>query len=139
MSRTNTVPARGLAGNKTGDAGLVIAAAVSQTVGDIVSEYYNNTTGSGAGLRGGTFAIQRTATGYDLVMQNVMWTTDMSVSGTIAWDQLSGAISATTTFTTTDGHSGAETIDWNDREREAEASLTGKIDGAALHASMLAP
>lgn len=135
----NTAPARGLAGNKTGDAGLVIAAAVSQTVGDIVSEYYNNTTGSGAGLRGGTFAIQRTATGYDLIMQNVMWTTDMTVSGTIAWDQLSGAISATTTFATTDGHSGAETIDWNDREREAEASLTGNIDGATLHASMLAP
>jgi len=132
-------PANAKGANKTDASGLVIAAAVAQTVGDIVSEYYDNTVGTGAGLRGGTFRIKSTATGYDLIMQNVMWTNDLSVSGTIAWDQLTGAIAATTSFTTTDGHTGKVDIGWNDQETEAEATLTGKIDGKELAATVLAP
>ncbi len=135
----DTAPAQNRAGNKTGASGLVIAAAVAQTIGDIVSEYYNNTSGAGAGLRGGTFTITRTATGYNLVMQDVKWTTDLAVSGTIVWNQLTSQIAATASFTTADGHSGTEVISWNDRETEAEATLSGRIDGATLDAIMLAP
>jgi pimeloyl-ACP methyl ester carboxylesterase len=134
-----TTPANAKGSNKTGDTGLVIAAAVAQTVGDIVSEYYDNTVGTGAGLRGGTFSIKSTKTGYNLIMQNVMWTNDLSVSGTIVWNQITGAIAANTSFTTTDGHTGAVDISWNDQETEAEATLSGTIDGKALAATMLAP
>jgi pimeloyl-ACP methyl ester carboxylesterase len=134
-----TPPAENRAGNQTGASGLVIAAAVAQTIGDVVSEYYNNTTGAGAGLRGGTFTIESTRTGYNLVMQDVKWTTDLTVSGTIAWNQLTSEIVATTSFTTKDGHAGTEVISWDDRVREAEATLSGSIDGAALDAAMLAP
>jgi pimeloyl-ACP methyl ester carboxylesterase len=135
----DTPPAQNRAGNKTGASGLVLAAAVAQTVGDVVSEYYTNTSGAGAGLRGGTFTITRTHTGYTLAMQNVKWATDLAVSGSIVWNQLTSEIAATVSFTTADGHAGTEAISWNDRETEAEATLTGRIDGAALDAIMLAP
>ncbi len=134
-----TAPAQNRAGNRTGASGLVIAAAVAQTVGDVVSEYYNNTSGAGAGLRGGSFTLVATHTGYNLVMQNVKWTNDLSVSGTIVWNQLTSEIAATTRFTTADGHAGTEVISWNDRETEAAATLSGMIDGGALDAVMLAP
>jgi len=138
-SYTGVTPANAKGANKTTSEGLVMAAAVAQTVGDVVSEYYNNTTGAGAGLRGGTFRLKSTATGYDLIMQNVKWTTDLSVSGTIAWYQLTGAIAASTSFITTDGHTGAVDIGWNDQETEAQATLTGIIDSHELAATMLAP
>jgi pimeloyl-ACP methyl ester carboxylesterase len=135
----DTPPAQNRAGNRTGEAGLVLAAAVAQTIGDTVAEYYSNTSGAGAGLRGGTFRIEHNAKGYTLVMQTMKWTNDLAVSGTILWNQLTGAIDATTSFTTTDGHAGTVAVSWNDRERDARATLSGSIDGAPLEAAMLAP
>jgi putative NIF3 family GTP cyclohydrolase 1 type 2 len=71
-------------------------------------------------------------------MTNCNWTNDLTVSGTVAWNQISGAVDANVTFTAA-GHSGTETIIWNDQQTEAIATLGGTIDGAALAATRLAP
>jgi hypothetical protein len=73
-------------------------------------------------------------------LKNVKWTNDLTVNGTINWNQNTGDINATgVTFTTTDGHSGTITIDWNDTLNEATATLSGTVDGLTLAATRLAP
>lgn len=134
-----TMPARARAGNATGPVGLELASAATETVGDAIARYYVNAYGSGAGLRGGTFAFSATATGYAFVLDDAKWTNDLPVSGTIDWNQLTGDIVAKVTLGAASGHTGAITIRWNDRQTEAIASLSGSIDGARLSATRIAP
>ena len=137
-SYTTVFPATAASGNATDATGLVLASAVAETVGDAMAEYLVNTSGSGAGLRGGTFTFAPSTGGYTITMTNCNWTNDLTVSGTVAWNQISGAVDANVTFTAA-GHSGTETIIWNDQQTEATATLGGTIDGAALAATRLAP
>jgi pimeloyl-ACP methyl ester carboxylesterase len=133
-----TAPATPLVGNAVKPEGLVLAAAVSQTVGDVVARYYVTTTGQEAGLRGGSFSLAAMKTGYQMTMKKVRWAADLPVSGTVVWNQVTGGITAQASFRA-DGHSGEVDIAWNDHETEAQATLTGTIDGATLAATMLAP
>jgi len=131
-------PADPAQGNQVGPAGLVLASAATETVGDVVARYYLTTGGHGAGLRGGSFSLATIANGYALTMKNCAWAEDLTVSGRIAWHQISGRIEAHLTFAAA-GHSGSMTIEWNDQQIEALAQLSGTIDGAALAATRLAP
>ena len=135
---TQVEPATATSGNQTDAAGLVLASAVAETVGDAVARYYVTTTGHGSGLRGGSFDLSATAVGYALELTNLQWATGLAVSGTLTWNQLTGDIAAQVTFTAS-GHSGAVDIVWNDRQTEAIATLTGTIDGAVLAARRIAP
>jgi pimeloyl-ACP methyl ester carboxylesterase len=137
-SYTTVAPATALAGNETNELGLRLASAATETVGDALARYFVNTTGAGAGLRGGRFEFQSSATGYVFNLHDLQWTEDLEVSGGITWNQLTGAIAADVTLTAP-GHSGQLHITWNDEQTEAMASLTGRIDGVALTAQRLAP
>jgi pimeloyl-ACP methyl ester carboxylesterase len=131
-------PATAAPGNKATPAGLAIASAVAETVGDAIARYYVSISGSEAGLRGGSFVFNPSPVGYDFQLDNVEWASGLAVSGPIEWNQLSGAISARVTFTAT-GHTGSIAIDWNDRQTEALATLSGTVDGATLQATRIAP
>jgi pimeloyl-ACP methyl ester carboxylesterase len=133
-----TAPALPARGNATSTTGLAIASAVAETVGDAIARYYVSTSGSEAGLRGGSFVFNPTSVGYDFSLDHVQWASGLFVSGPISWNQLSGAITANVTFTAT-GHSGSIAISWNDRLTEATATLTGTVDGATLNATRIAP
>jgi pimeloyl-ACP methyl ester carboxylesterase len=135
---TQTAPATPATGNAVNADGLVLASATAETVGDAVARYYVTTKGNGSGLRGGAFALTQTKTGYTINMTNLVWASGLSVSGTVSWNQLTGAVAATVTPTAS-GHSGGITIAWNDQQTEAIATLTGTIDGAALNATRRAP
>jgi len=134
-----TAPAIAERGNAAGAKGLVLAAAVSQTVGDAVARYYITESGHESGLRGGGFEVTSTPLGYDLDLHAERWACNLAVSGRVRWNQLSGQIAGDVRFATTDGHSGALSIAWNDLQTEAVASLRGTIDGAHLAASAIAP
>lgn len=131
-------PATPLPGNQTDQAGLTLASAVAETVGDAVARYYVTTTTTGGGLRGGRFHLRPTPTGYDFVLDNLHWTNDLSVCGTISWNQYSDHIEAEVSFSAA-GHSGTLKVTWNDRETDALAKLAGQVDGAALEAERIAP
>jgi pimeloyl-ACP methyl ester carboxylesterase len=135
---TGTDPAIAAAGNAVGTDGLVLASAVAETVGDALARYYVTLSGSGAGLRGGSFALTRTAVGYDFTLHDLVWARGLAVSGRVSWNQLTGDISATVT-PVAEGHSGVITMAWNDRTTAAVAVLSGTIDGAALSATRGAP
>jgi pimeloyl-ACP methyl ester carboxylesterase len=131
-------PAEPAPGNQVNATGLVLASAVAETVGDTVARYYVTTSGHGSGLRGGTFSVVPIAEGYALKLEDCAWAADLTVSGRVRWDQISGHVHAEVTFAAT-GHSGSVTIEWNDQKTEAVARLGGTIDGAALAATRLAP
>ncbi len=149
----NTLPATAASGNQANANGLILASAVAETIGDVIGHYYAVTGSSNNGLRGGTWkikpnpasltgdnAVEPSGTGYTITLKNVKWTNDLTVNGTINWNQNTGDINATgVTFTTTDGHSGTITIDWNDTLNEATATLSGTVDGLTLAATRLAP
>jgi hypothetical protein len=54
------------------------------------------------------------------------------------WNQMTGDIASHITFTAA-GHTGAMQLNWNDRQTEAIAQLTGTVDGQTLVAQQLAP
>ncbi len=107
-------------------------------MGDALARYYVTSSGHGAGLRGGSFDIATTKVGYDLHLKQLQWTGDLTVSGVLRWNQLTGAISAQVTFSAA-GHKGNVDMTWNDLQTEAVATLTGTVDGAALDAERIAP
>jgi pimeloyl-ACP methyl ester carboxylesterase len=135
---TSVAPAQATQGNQADETGLQLASAAAETVGDALARYYVSSSGHGAGLRGGTFDIQVTDAGYNLQLNQLQWTNDLTVSGVLQWNQLTGAITAQVSFTAI-GHSGNMQLVWNDQQTEAVATLTGTVDGAALDAERLAP
>jgi hypothetical protein len=125
-------------GNEVNRAGLALASAVAETIGDVVARYYVTTSGQGSGLRGGSFILQPTEDGYVIAMKEMAWTDDLRVSGRIDWNQMSGEIEATAEFTTADQR-GSVRVTWNDRETEALAHLSGEIERMKLVAVRTAP
>ncbi len=107
-------------------------------MGDALARYYDSSSGHRTGLRDGTFDIQATNTGYNLWLNHMQWTADLTVCSLLQWNKLTGAIRVLVTFTAA-GHSGSVGMAWNDRQTEAVATLTGTVDGAALDAERIAP
>jgi pimeloyl-ACP methyl ester carboxylesterase len=132
-------PLKALKGDKTTDAQRRIAAAGLETVGDIIARYYVTFNYVDSGLRGGKMTYDATDTGYDFKLKGYKWTEDIAVSGTVSWDQTSNLITAQVTLKTAGTQVGSLQISWNDADINAMASVTGKIQGAALIARRIAP
>ena len=67
------------------------------------------------------------------------WTTDLAVSGSMLWNQISGVIRAELQFKADDGTTGTLSAVWNDQQSQLSAQLTGTVAGQAVVASMPAP
>ena len=130
-------PATARAGNEADTTGLTLAAAAVATVGDVVARYYV-CGGTDSGLRGGKFQVHAYARGYRFALHDVQWTNDLTATGQIVWDQDDGSITADVVLKAA-GHRGTLTVTWNNRLRDAKASLSGRIDGQTVEAEMLAP
>lgn len=123
------------AGNKAKDKALREAAAAVQSVGDAMNRWWVNYDGSGVGLRGGSYTVASQGSGaYHYELNAYQWTADLPVSGTIDWDRDSGAVSAQVTLS-----NGKLQISWNDTQAGAVATVTGKIDGKKVVATLPAP
>ncbi len=134
----NVAPAKARPGNEADASGLILASAVAETVGDAVARYYVTISGHDHGLRGGSFHLHRNGKGVVLELEKLQWTQDLAVSGDVDWNQLDGNITATVRLKAA-GHDGMVTVAWNDRQTDARASLSGRIDGLTLEAERLAP
>ena len=135
---SGVAPAAPAPGNAAGDAQLRLASAAAETVGDALGEFYVNQFRSGAGLRGGTFAILPTDVGYTLRLAGLRWAETLSVDGTVDWDQTTGAVTADLRLSAP-GHAGTLRLSWNDLDTEATMRLDGTVDGVPLAATRIAP
>jgi len=132
-------PLTAAAGDKTTAGQRRIAAAVLETVGDVIARYYVTFNAVDSGLRGGRYTYAATAVGYDWILQGVRWTQDVAVSGTVSWDQSTNLITANVTLQNAGKLLGSMNVRWNDADINAVATVTGTIQGATLNARRIAP
>jgi hypothetical protein len=140
-------PAIARSGNAVGVLGRRAATAGAETVADLIDRWFNNYSGRGVGLYGGTWSY----TGIRRVhmrLHGVRLERDLAVSGRIWYrpylhrvsyrldlvrtTRSGRPVSGSTVNGTMHGH-------WNTRRLRAVAQLTGRIGGRPLLASMVAP
>jgi hypothetical protein len=132
-------PARATAGNAATAEQLRAAAAALLTAGDIIARVGSNTTGEGAGLRGGTFSVKAHGARYTLVLRDVRWSEDLSVSGAISWPGRSGRVAGDLKLAGTDEMSGPLSVSWTEGVAHSRAQIRGKLGDSVVAAEMSAP
>jgi pimeloyl-ACP methyl ester carboxylesterase len=137
VKAADVAPATAEVGNAGTEADLRLASAAAETAGDVLARYFVNSGGSGVGLRGGTFTFEAFDAGYAFTLDQIRWTEDLTVSGTIRWDQSTGDVTAELTLA--GAATGTLALAWNDRDMDAMARITGTIDGRAVAAERIAP
>jgi pimeloyl-ACP methyl ester carboxylesterase len=128
-----------LSGNQASASQLQIAAAAVHTLGDVIARLESNSSGSGPGLRGGSFKATQAGRWFHLDLSRVMWTTDVQVTAQVDWPTKPGQATATLRLKTTDGVIGNLQVQWPEYSANAVAVVTGKVDGKVVNASMPAP
>ena len=129
-----------LSGNEGTAGDLSVAAVAAYTVGDALDTWWVNYSGTGVGLRGGTFTYTSMGNLTLFSLDHMKWTNDVEVSGSFTWDYYKpGAVIAQLTLTGDSVTAGALQIQFNSREPLAQASITGQIDGRSIVATMYAP
>lgn len=132
-------PATPALGNQGSREDLQIVAATILTAGDALARYLVNTTGSGSGLRGGTFRHESAGDVERFELDHLRWTTDLAVSGTVDWNFSSGAVTAILAAEDSQGRKGRVRATWFDRQAHALATVSGKIGDRTIAATMPAP
>ena len=132
-------PAKPLPGNQATESDLKAAAAATLAAGDLIARWYVNTSGSGVGLRGGSFTYGAQTGLIRYTLNAIRWTTDMSVSGTIEWHFDTGAVRAKLQISGPGTSGGSLMATWMDRQPHSMADISGQIGGRKLLATMYAP
>ncbi len=135
----DATPAQQTAGNSASPQDLALASAVVQTAGDVIARWHINYTGSGAGLRRGSWSFNGGAVAPRFTLQNVRWTEDLAVSGAAAWNGNTAVVSASLTSRNANGETATLNAQWNDRDANAVAQLSGTIGDRKIRARMPAP
>jgi hypothetical protein len=131
-------PVQAVQGNQAGARDLKLAAGALETVGDVFSRFLV-TFGIGGGLRGGEFTYTLQPLGYEFELDRVKWTEDLQVSGRMRWHLDTGNVIAVVRLRQDDKQVGTLTIEWNDVQKNAIATLTGTIGTKAVKAKRIAP
>ncbi len=132
-------PLTATSGNQASAAELRTAAAALEAVGDVVARWWVNYTGTGSGLRGGQFSYVDTNNGHDFALTGISWTEDVQVSGDVAWNTNTSVITANVTLASNGQSLGQLKVRWTDSDINAQATVTGKINGDAVRATRIAP
>lgn len=114
-----------------------IAAAGAATIADIIADWWVNYSGTGVGLRGGTWTWSGDKHTV-LHFTNTRLVPGVAVTGRADWILPTGAVTATVTVragTTTERLH----MTWSLNRQRAVAAITGTAGGRVLHARMLAP
>jgi pimeloyl-ACP methyl ester carboxylesterase len=131
-------PAQAVNGNQAGTRELKLAAGALDTVGDVFSRFLV-TFGIGGGLRGGEFTYTLQPFGYEFQLDRVQWTEDLQVSGRMRWHLDSGNVIAEVRLRQDGKQVGTLTIEWNDVQKNAIATLRGTIGTKTVKAKRIAP
>ncbi len=132
-------PAIATSDNRGSRDDLQIAAAAVLTASDALARYLVNTTGSGSGLRGGTFRHHSAGDIERFDLDHLCWTNNLAVSGTVDWNFSTGETTARLSVQGSQGIKGNLNVTWFDRQAHATAIISGKIDGHKITATMPAP
>jgi pimeloyl-ACP methyl ester carboxylesterase len=133
-------PVVAAAGNRANPAQLQWANAAVMTAGDVLARLPGNSTGQGAGLRGGSFSIVNDASISHITLNQVRWTEDLAVSGKIDKPLArSGTVRCTLHLAAADGQSGDLNVEWPEGVSGSSAGIRGMLGGAVVRARTAAP
>jgi pimeloyl-ACP methyl ester carboxylesterase len=132
-------PARALAGNRASREQLQMVTGALLTVGDAIARLGSNTTGKSVGLRGGSFEIATGPDGSRLTLHDVLWTSDLRVSGTVTHPGRSGDAAANLSVAGPEGAKGALKAWWTEGVQRARAHVRGSFGKAIVVAETTAP
>jgi hypothetical protein len=136
---TDAIPVVATEGNMAGRPARSLASAAVQTAGDAMARWYVNYSGKDVGLRGGSWSDSAHGDTTTFALDGLKWTADLAVSGTLAWNQLSGAVQTNLQFTADDGSTGTVQAVWNDHDSAQPAYVSGTVGGVVLAGTMPAP
>jgi len=133
-------PAHPQAAGATGDLALRCAAAAVLTAGDVLTRVRANDSGQGVGLRGGAFRISGPSPEQRVDLEAVKWSEDLPVSGQIQWRGDRAPVIARLHWSES-GPCGPGDLDarWPQDVADAQATVSGHIDGASVDAVLPAP
>ena len=135
----DAIPVVAGGGNSAGRVARSLASAAVQTAGDAMARWYVNYTGTDVGLRGGSWSESAHGETTTFALDGLKWTPDLAVSGTLIWNQLTGAAQANLQFTADDGNTGNVQATWNDHDSAQPAEVIGTVGGATIRGTMPAP
>jgi pimeloyl-ACP methyl ester carboxylesterase len=128
------------AGNRGTDADLRVAAAAAYTAGDTLANWWVNFTGDGVGLQGGHYDYNSPGNLTYFTLDKLKWVEDLEVSGKMKWGYAyPGGVIAHLTLGGSATEPGELTVTWDSRVPLAQATITGKIGGRKISATMYAP
>ena len=133
-------PAGALPGNRATATDLQQVNAAVMTAGDVLARLDANSSGHGVGLRGGGFRIATGSSAVHVTLDEVRWTEDVAVSGTIDKSVTrTGMVQALLRLTGTDGHRGEIKVEWPEGIAAATAAIHGAMNGMPVVARTSAP
>lgn len=116
----------------------VVAAALYAS-GDAMTRWWNNYSGHGVGLRGGTFRYSGKAGVVTFTLEDLGFVRDVRVTGDVRWDRNSGRVRADLTVDGPGRRDGRLAARWNDWRDDAQARVSGRIGGRPVHLRTDAP
>jgi len=107
-------PATATTGNTANANARRLAAIGAAVVGDSIWHWWYIPASKGHGLRGGVFHVNGDGPEFELVFNNVRWTTDVTVDGTGTWNQDTGRVTASLQITGPGGLTGTVDVVYDD-------------------------
>jgi pimeloyl-ACP methyl ester carboxylesterase len=132
-------PATAMAGNAADAVRLRAVTAAVLTAGDAAARAAEISSGKGVGLRGGSFSVSETPSGYRLNLHELRWTEDVAVSGTVDRPFRAGPAKAVLTLRGAATIGGRIEVDWSEGTADAVAVARGTIGGQPVAARLDAP
>ena len=132
-------PAHAGADNAAGEAALRVVSAVLFTGEDVITRAIANGAGGGVGLRSGTFTAADAGEGFHITLDEVRWTEDVAVSGTLDWPGRAGTVRGTLHVKGPQGANGTLEVEWAEGTAQPRATVSGKLGGDSVVAEAPAP
>jgi len=125
--------ASGLPGNQASAAQLKIVTAAVLTAGDVLARVPDNSSGQGAGLRGGTFELRRDSDRIHATLNGLRWVNDVTIDGTIdrPTDRV-GRVRANLVVSPTIGSKGRLTMTWVEGTEHAMVDIHGTLGNSRV-------
>jgi pimeloyl-ACP methyl ester carboxylesterase len=144
LRAANLEPAAPAEGNRAGAAQLRWAQAAVQTAGDVLARLGGNSTGTGAGLRGGSFRIVNNPSAIHISLDQVRWTEDLAVSGEIdkpvaRAGMVRAVLHVAVLHVAGPQGAGDLTVEWPEGVADAVATIRGRLGGVSVVANAPAP
>ena len=133
-------PAQPLPSNAASASQLRVVSAAVLTAGDVVTRLRLNSSGHGAGLRGGRFEVAERGGTQVVTLEAVRWTEDLAVSGTIRKTPGPGSsVRAHLDLAGPNQLTGVLDVEWSDDAPDAVADVRGTLGGTRVAARLPAP